>query len=290
MSEAAANEVGKGPPRHPSLRLIVSRNLRTIVARSYVRVVGANRETSWLLGDTVLPLLTVSAFVLVYRSFNAPEAFVGYVVLGGFMSAYWLSVLWEMATQLYWEKEMGNLELYTMAPMSMMSILAGMAIGGLFKTSVRAAAILVAGSLIFHVHYTFQQPLLAAGVLAFTLIALYGLGLMFSSMFFLVGRRGLQVMGMLEEPIFFASGFYFPVKTLGTVAPFILSFIPITLGLDAMRQLALSGQKSMGLLPPLVEFLALLGLSVVFMVVAKFLLDYMEKTGAKTGKILQRWQ
>lgn len=290
MSEATASEVGEGPSRRSTLRLKIARNLRTIVARSYVRVVGANRETSWLLGETVLPLLTVSAFVMVYRSFNAPEAFVGYVVLGGVMSAYWLAILWNMAMQLYWEKEMGNLELYTMAPMSMMSILAGMVIGGLFMTSVRAAVILVAGSLIFDVEYTFQQPFLAASIFAFTLIALYGLGLMFSSIFFLVGRRGWHIMGMLEEPVFFASGFYFPVKTLGTVAPFIVSFIPITLGLDAMRQLAFSGQESMGLLPPLVEFLALVGLAVVFIVVAKLLLDYMEKTGIKTGRILQKWQ
>ncbi len=276
--------------RRSSLRPIIARNLRTVVARSYVRIVGANRETSWLLGDTVLPLLTVSAFVMVYRSFNAPEAFVGYVVLGGVMSAYWLAMLWSMAMQLYWEKEMGNLELYTMAPMSMMSILAGMVIGGLFMTSVRAVAILIAGTLIFGVEYTFEQPLLAAGVFAITLVALYGLGLMFSSIFFLVGRRGWHIMSLLEEPVFFASGFYFPVKTLGQVAPFIASFIPITLGLDAMRQLAFSGQEDMGFLPPGVEFLILIGLAVVFVVIAKFLLSYMERTGAKTGKLLQRWQ
>ena len=276
--------------RRSSLKPVIARNLRTIVARSYVRIVGANRETSWLLGDTVLPLLTVSAFVMVYRSFNAPEAFVGYVVLGGVMASYWLAMLWSMAMQFYWEKEMGNLELYTMAPMSMMSILAGMVIGGLFMTSVRAVAILVAGTLIFGVEYTFEQPFLAAGVFAITLVALYGLGLMFSSIFFLVGRRGWHIMSLLEEPVFFASGFYFPVKTLGAVAPFIASFIPITLGLDAMRQLAFPGQEDMGFLPPGVEFLILIGLAVVFVVIAKFLLSYMERIGAKTGRILQRWQ
>ncbi|MBN1593970.1 MAG: ABC transporter permease [Candidatus Coatesbacteria bacterium] len=274
----------------PSFKRAAIRNVRTVIARSYVRVVGANRETSWLIGDTVLPLLTVSAFVMVYKSFNAPQEFIGYVVLGGVMSAYWLAMLWSMAMQFYWEKEMGNLELYTMAPMSLMSILAGMVIGGLFMTSVRAFVILLAGSLIFGVDYSFQQPFLAAGVFIFTLFALYGLGLMFSSIFFLVGRRGWQIMNLFEEPVFFASGFYFPVRTLGATVPFFTSFIPITLGLDAMRQLAFSEDKNMGFLNPELEFIILIALTFIFIVVAKFLLNYMEKLGARTGRILQRWQ
>jgi len=39
------------------------------------------------------------------------NALVGFVVLGGTMTAFWMNVLWSMASQLYWEKEMGNLQL-----------------------------------------------------------------------------------------------------------------------------------------------------------------------------------
>jgi len=31
------------------------------------------------------------------------------VVIGGAMTAFWMNVLWSMSTQLYWEKEQGNL-------------------------------------------------------------------------------------------------------------------------------------------------------------------------------------
>ena len=47
---------------------------------------------------------------------QAPEAYVGFVVLGGAMAAFWLNVVWMMAGQLYWEKSQGNLELYFAAP------------------------------------------------------------------------------------------------------------------------------------------------------------------------------
>ena len=101
------------------------------------------REPSWLFFEILLPFLTTSAFVFVYRALQAPPAYVGFVVLGGAMAAFWLNVVWMMASQLYWEKSQGNLELYFAAPMNVMSILFGMAIGGLVMSSTRAAAVLV---------------------------------------------------------------------------------------------------------------------------------------------------
>ena len=115
---------------------------RALVGRAYPRVRGMVREPSWLFFEILLPFLTTSAFVLVYRALQAPEAYVGFVVLGGAMAAFWLNVVWMMAGQLYWEKSQGNLELYFAAPMNLMAILLGMAVGGLVMSSTRAAAIL----------------------------------------------------------------------------------------------------------------------------------------------------
>ena len=64
-------------------------------------------------------------------------------MLGGALSAFWLNVVWMMAAQLYWEKSQGNLELYFAAPMNLMAVLLGMAVGGLVMSSLRAAAVLV---------------------------------------------------------------------------------------------------------------------------------------------------
>lgn len=290
MQEVQAIGSTERGKRRSRLRVLLARNVRTVIARSYVRIVGANREMSWILGETILPFLTISAFVFVYKTMNAAPEFIGYVVLGGAMSAYWVNMLWSMGMQLFWEKEMGNLELYTMAPMSMMSILAGMIMGGIFMTSTRAISVLVAGTLIFGIQFSFDQAFLAIGVFLITLVALYGMGMMFSSVFFLVGRRGWHITNMLEEPVFFASGFYFPVKALGAVVPIITSVIPITLGLDAIRQLAFSANKDMGFLAPKTELLILTLLAAVFLVTASLMLRWLERMGRKTGRILQRWQ
>ena len=76
-------------------------NIRGIGGRAYPRVSGVFRERSWVFFETLLPLLSTSAFVFVYRALEAPQEYVGFVVLGGAMTAFWLNVMWMMAAQLY---------------------------------------------------------------------------------------------------------------------------------------------------------------------------------------------
>ena len=106
----------------PPLRRRVNLFWRTVIARAYPRIIGQQRELSWLLFDIVLPILITCSYVFVYKAIGAPADFIGFVVLGGAMSAFWLNVLWNMSSQLYWEKQQGNLALYIAAPNSMMAI------------------------------------------------------------------------------------------------------------------------------------------------------------------------
>src|SRR5262245_1414212 len=92
----------------------------TMWARAYPRIIGSARERSWMFFETVLPLMGVVGYVFVYKTLNAPEEYIGFVVLGGAMTAFWLNVLWSMASQLYWDKDQGNLELYVLCPGPMM--------------------------------------------------------------------------------------------------------------------------------------------------------------------------
>src|SRR5258708_773402 len=129
-------------------------------ARAYPRLIGAWREPSWLIFETILPLMGTSAYVFVYRALNASPDYVGFVVFGGAMTAFWLNVLWMMAAQLYWDKDGGNLELYIIAPGPIMSILIGMAFGGIVMSATRAILIITVCSLLFHVTYQIDNLLL----------------------------------------------------------------------------------------------------------------------------------
>src|SRR2546428_10095915 len=170
------------------------------------------------------------------------NALIASVVLGGAMVAFWLNVLWSMASQLYWEKEIGNLQLYMMAPMNRMALLGGMAVGGMVMTSVRAISTLVAGVVVFGVVFQVANPLMLLAVFFVTLIALYGLGMFFASLYLLWRREAWNLSVLMEEPIFFSRGFYFPLGGLylsggcGSVVAALRSIIPAGVGLGALRQ------------------------------------------------------
>ena len=118
---------------------------------------GMFREKSWVFFEILLPFLATSAFVFVYRALQAPPQYIGFVVLGGAMTAFWLNVIWMMAQQLWWEKSQGNLELYFAAPMNIMAVLFGMAFGGFVMSSTRAAAVLVIATIVYGVAFAVDQ-------------------------------------------------------------------------------------------------------------------------------------
>ncbi len=261
--------------------------IQTIIARAYPRIIGQQREKSWMFFDLLLPLLAVAAYVFVYRAIGAPEEYIGFVVLGGAMTAFWLNILWSMSSQLYWEKETGNLGLYIMAPNSMMAVLLGMAIGGLTASTMRALVIMVIGSWLFDVSYevvSFWQLFL---IFVLAMIALYGMGMMAASIFLLLSREAWHLANLAQEPVYLVSGFYFPIKNLGFWIAVGASFIPLTLGMDAMRQLAFPSGSELGFLSVRTEIIILIVLSMGFIIGAKFLLAHMERLAVREGRLTE---
>jgi ABC-2 type transport system permease protein len=269
---------------------VVQVNLRAVLGRAYPRIIALTREPSWVFFEILLPFLAVSAFVFVYRALDAPEEFIGFVVVGGAMTAFWLNVVWMMAAQFYWEKDQGNLELYFTAPMHLMSILAGMAIGGLVLTSSRAVAVIVIGSVLYGVTYRIEEPLVLVGVFLLTMLPLYGLGMLFASLFLLWGREAFHLAQLLQEPIYFLGGVNFPIRHLGVVAGLVVATLPLAVGLDAMRQLVFPGELSEGVLPVGAEIAILAAMGVAFIVLARLALGYLETLARREGRLTLRWQ
>jgi ABC-2 type transport system permease protein len=260
---------------------------RTVMARAYPRLVMNVREKWWLMFDITLPLIGLCAYVFVYRANDAPPDLIGFVVIGGAMSAYWMNVLWAMGNQLFWEKETGNLALYIMAPNSMMAILLGMALGGMFTTTVRAVSILLLGSLLFDVQFAVANVPLLALVFVLALVALYGMGMMFASAFLLVGREGWHLINLAQEPVFLLSGTFFPIRSLNFWVAAGASIIPLTLALDALRQLSFTDGRRAGFLDVRVEIAVLAVLSTVFVYAAKVLLERLERIAVAEGRLTE---
>ncbi len=257
----------------------------TVFGRAYPRIIGQQREKSWMFFDILFPMLSVSAYVFVYRAIQAPEDYIGFVVVGGAMTAFWMNILWNMSSQLYWEKQTGNLALYIVSPAPMPAILLGMSLGGMVATTIRAVVIILLGSLIFQVSYAVVSFWMLLAIFIVSMVALYGMGMMTASLFLLFNREAWHISNLAQEPIYLVSGFYFPIKSLNFWVALSASIIPLTLGLDAMRQLVFSTGVSLGFLSVRVELLILIGLSFVFIIAARYLLAYIEKLAVREGRL-----
>jgi ABC-2 type transport system permease protein len=262
--------------------------LQTVIARAYPRVIAQHRrERSWIFFEVLLPMLAVSAYVFVYRAIGAPESYVGFVVVGGAMIAFWANILWQMSSQLFWEKETGNLSLYVMAPTSLMAILLGMAVGGMSATLLRATGIVLLGTLLFQVQFSLGSGWMLFLTFALTMVALYGMGMMFSSLFLLLNREAWHLSNLAQEPVYLLSGFYFPVRSLDFWVALGASIIPLTLGLDALRQLVFAEGPAIGFLPVPVELAGLAALSAIFVLGARLMLAHMEKLAIREGRLIE---
>jgi ABC-2 type transport system permease protein len=277
------------PPAARRLRRDLALNLRATYGRMYVRLVGSLREPSWILSDGVFPSLGMAAYVLLYRALGAPREFETLAVIGGIMATYWLNILWGMGAQFYWEKQSGQLQLYFAAPCSRMAILTGMALGGIVMTSSRALFGIAVGFGLLGVRVEPFDVAALLGVFAVTMSALYALGMTLASLFLLYGREAWHMSNALQEPAYFLSGLYFPLRTLGALGAVAAGVVPLGLGVDAMRQVLL-GAGARGFLPIGTEVALLAVLTAVMLVLARLSLGYLESLAKREGRLTQRWQ
>jgi ABC-2 type transport system permease protein len=270
-------------------RQVLMRNLRAAYARAYVRVRSQFNEPEWVIAEAVIPLLIVFAAATLYRVSGSGQL-AGFAVVGGAMMAFWDNVLWLMASQLYWEKEGGNLDLFIIAPISRMSILLGMSLGSIVNTSIRAAIILLTAFTVLNIQLNVADPLALSLVFTLTLTSLYGLGMLMSSLYMLYGRGALNLNEVLSEPVYLLSGLYFP--TVGRYSPFptvlqlLVSLIPLTFGIDGLRRTIILGETLESLTP---HIAVLTVLSIVLIPLAWRTLNYMETLGRREGRLSLRW-
>jgi ABC-2 type transport system permease protein len=169
-----------------------------------------------------------------------------------------------------------------------MAILLGMAVGGLFMSTTRALIIISVCSFLFGVTYSLAQLPLLIVVFILTMTALYGMGMMFAAVFLAAGREAWHLSNLLQEPIYLVSGFYFPVKAMGFWIAAAASIIPLTLGMDAMRQMLFPAGDNTGFLSVMAEVVILVVLTIFFIGAAKFMLDKMEELGRRDGRLIER--
>jgi len=261
--------------------------LRTMYSRAWVRVRSTYGEPAWLAVNLAVPLLSSSAMGLLYRSTGVGE-YAGFAILGGIMLAFWGNVLWAMASQFNWDKEEGIFEIYLVSPAPISAVLVGMSLGGILATAPSAVFVGLVGWRFFAVT---MHPSWFAVFLTFllTLASLYAMGMLLSSLYLAYGREAESLNNAISEPINFLSGIYFPSIGVGSPFPFALqivaSFIPLTIGMDALRK---SVFYANGLNVVWSNLVILAVMAVVLLALGDRALKLLEERGRREGTLVVR--
>ena len=263
--------------------------IRTILARAYPRIIGSFRHPSWFLFEVGLPVLSIITFVYVLKLFDSPKEFESYAIIGGCMLPIWFNVVYAMALQLRWEKDSGNIEIFMTSPAQITWILLGMMVGGSIGTLLMAITVFLIATTIFDVSFLWYNWWKALIVFLPCVLSLYSIGMAMSSVFLKAGRAFEYYLGLAEEPIQFITGSYFPIFSQNVLLAVFGSIIPLTLGIDGLRQVLVDGEY----VSPLnwkIEALIMLIYWFLGLKLAKKSLSWMEKLAREKGTLTLRWQ
>jgi ABC-2 type transport system permease protein len=112
--------------------------------------------------------------------------------------------------------------------------------------------------------------------------------MVFASVFLRWGRQALHVVSLLQEPVYLLSGLNFPVRTLGAGVATVAAALPLTAGIDALRQVLFPGAAE-GLMPLWAEVVLLAGMAAAFLALARWSLARLARRAREEGRLTVRW-
>ncbi len=139
-----------------------------------------------------------------------------------------------------WDREFGFLKEILVAPLARSGIVLGKAAGAAMVSMMQGAVMLLLAPLVG----VAVTPLLVLKLIPLLLllsVSISGLGLLIASR--MRSQQGFQlVVQLIVFPLIFLSGVFFPVNNVPAWLEVISKLNPLTYGVDAVRQLFLSGQ------------------------------------------------
>jgi len=148
------------------------------------------------------------------------------------------------AISIVWDREFGFLKEILVAPIGRSGIVLGKAIGATITALLQVTIMLVLAPLlgVSVTPLTIVQLIPVVTILA---LGLSGLGILIAS--FMTSQQGFQlVIQLLIFPLIFLAGVFFPVNNVPGWLEVISKLNPLTYGVDAIRQIFLGSNASLG--------------------------------------------
>ena len=244
------------------------RTLRTLLA--FLRrdfLIEVSYRTSFLMQAFGI-FFSVLIWYFVSRVVQAPAATPGlegvdyfaYVLLGLALLHYLSSALVSFGSKVRGEQMTGTLEAMLLTPTSIGTIILGSSLWEFLLTSIKVLVYLLVGRLFFGVVIHMESFLPALLVIALTVLAFSGVGIL-SAAFVLYLKRGDPIAYLVASGSALVGGVFYPPENMPEWLGGWSRLLPITYALRALRRALLRGSRFSELLPDiqaLVLFVAVL--------------------------------
>jgi ABC-2 type transport system permease protein len=231
-----------------------------------------------LLGQPVVfTLLSVGTYLYGKR----PD-FGLYAVIGAGMIGIWNTNLWTSGNIIRDERRSGTLALLLSSPTRMEVVLLGKSLSNAIASMLAMFITFGTGMLAFRLPLGIEDPLGFTIGLILTLVSMTCLGLVLGTAFILTRRAGAY-QSVLNYPIFLLSGFTFPLTLLPVwIRPLSNALAPTwgNLSLNTAAGVLATNQW--------INYLWMIGLSVVYLFIARLLFQWVENLVRKSGT-LEEW-
>ncbi|MCK5071321.1 MAG: ABC transporter permease [Desulfocapsa sp.] len=205
-----------------------------------------------------------------------------FVLIGIAVTDYLAISTTSFAVEIRTSQVVGTLESLLVTPTSITTILLSSYFYKLISTSLRLLIYFLIGTFLFKIQFQ-SVNLFALGVaFLLTLLPFFGLGLL-SASFILVFKQGNPVGSLLAMSSGLLAGVIYPVAILPSWLKPFSDVLPVTHGLEAIRQILLNG-AGLAEIAPQLFFLSLL--SVLFLSTGFGAIYYGLKIAKKEGSLL----
>ena len=229
----------------------------------------------------VLPIIFTLLSVGTYLYGGKPD-FGLYAVVGAGMIGIWNSNLWTSGRIVDDERRSGTMPMLIASPTPFALVLVGKSLSNAVTSLVAMAMTFGTGLIAFRLPIDIDDPLGFVVSLLLTIVAMTCLGLILGS-FFVLTRNAGQFITVANYPIFVLAGLTFPITLLPAwTRPLSATLAPM------WGNLAMNAAAGLVAGNPWLIDLWLIGLSVVYLIIARFLYARVEYMVREAGS-LEAW-
>lgn len=236
-------------------------------------------------------ILTAFSFFLLSEMFSGNQIsklepyggdYFSFVLIGIALTDYFVISTNSFATEIRSSQIAGTLESLLVTPTSILTILLSSYAYKLLSTCFRLFFYILVGVFFFNMHLQLPNVLALSIAFLLTLLPFFGLGLV-SASFIIVFKQGNPIGGLMAMSSGLLGGVMYPVTVLPEWLKPFSAILPITHGLEAIRQVLLNGA---GIVAIRNQLLILSILSILSLATGVFSIYYGLKIAKKEGSLL----